>query len=123
MNLKDIQELIDFISRSEFSHFEMENEGFKLKLIRRGKATMEPGNTKLNSSCLGAPPFRGDPKRPLKDRFDFYNALPQYELYDLAADPYEVYNIADANGDRVAELDDLLRAHIARDPKRWIENA
>jgi len=36
LNLKDIQELIDFISRSEFSHFEMENEGFKLKLIRRG---------------------------------------------------------------------------------------
>jgi acetyl-CoA carboxylase biotin carboxyl carrier protein len=35
LNLKDIQELINFISRSEFSHFEMENEGFKLKLIRR----------------------------------------------------------------------------------------
>jgi acetyl-CoA carboxylase biotin carboxyl carrier protein len=36
LNLKDVQELINFISKSEFSHFEMENEGFRLKLIRRG---------------------------------------------------------------------------------------
>jgi acetyl-CoA carboxylase biotin carboxyl carrier protein len=36
LNLKDVQELINFISASEFSHFEMENEGFRLKLIRRG---------------------------------------------------------------------------------------
>ncbi len=93
------------------------------KLIRRGKATLEPSNTKLNSGVLGAPPFRGDPNRTLKDRFDFYNALPQFELYDLQADPYEMDNVADANPSLVSELDALLRAHIARNPKRWIENA
>ncbi len=93
------------------------------KLIRRGKAALEPGHTKQNSSCLGAPPFRGDPNRTIQDRFDFYNALPQYELYDLQADPYEVNNLAEDEPELVAELDALLRAHIARNPKRWIENA
>lgn len=34
MNLKELQQLIAFISRSDFTRFEMENEGFKLKLAR-----------------------------------------------------------------------------------------
>ena len=54
MNLKDIQELIDFISRSEFSHFEMENEGFKLKLVRRGNED-EP-QVRLEAPAAGAIP-------------------------------------------------------------------
>ena len=54
MNLKDIQELIDFISRSEFSHFEMENEGFKLKLIRRGNE--EEPQVRLEAPAVSAAP-------------------------------------------------------------------
>lgn len=40
MKLEEIQQLIEFISRSEFSHFEMENDGVKLKLVRGGAAEM-----------------------------------------------------------------------------------
>ena len=93
------------------------------KLIRRGKATLEPEHTKLNTCCLGAPPFRGDPKRPLKDRFDFHNAHPKFELYDLVADPYEVDNIAEARPKLVQELNGLIDDYIATNPRRWIEAA
>lgn len=34
MNSEELKELIDFISKSGFSHFEMEKDGFKLKLVR-----------------------------------------------------------------------------------------
>ena len=47
LNLQELQQLIEFISRSGFSHFEMEKEGFKLKLVRgslatQGEATAPP---------------------------------------------------------------------------------
>ena len=38
MELKELQELIQFISKSEFHRFEMENEGLRLKLVRGGPA-------------------------------------------------------------------------------------
>ena len=36
MDPKDIRELIELISRSDFAEFELEGKGFKLKLVRRG---------------------------------------------------------------------------------------
>jgi acetyl-CoA carboxylase biotin carboxyl carrier protein len=33
---KDIRELIELISRSDFAEFELEGKGFKLKLVRQG---------------------------------------------------------------------------------------
>ena len=36
LDLKELQELIQFISKSEFHRFEMENEGLRLKLVRGG---------------------------------------------------------------------------------------
>ena len=34
MNSEELKELIDFISKSGSSHFEMEKDGFKIKLVR-----------------------------------------------------------------------------------------
>ena len=36
MDPKDIRELIELISRSDFAEFELEGKGFKLKLVRQG---------------------------------------------------------------------------------------
>jgi len=36
---KDIRELIELISRSDFAEFELEGKGFKLKLVRQGVST------------------------------------------------------------------------------------
>ncbi len=38
MDAKEIKELIDLISRSNFAEFEMEREGFKLKLVKQQPA-------------------------------------------------------------------------------------
>ena len=38
MDPKDIRELIELISKSDFSSFEMEREGFKLKLVKQSSA-------------------------------------------------------------------------------------
>lgn len=38
MDPKEIRELIELVSRSEFSKFEMEREGFKIKLIKQSAA-------------------------------------------------------------------------------------
>ncbi len=94
----------------------------RYKLIRRGKAEYEPGQQVIDYHCLGAPPFRGDKSRPVQDRFDYHNALPEIELYDLATDPHEVENIVDAHPDRAAELSTLLMDHMAQNPQRWIVN-
>ena len=92
------------------------------KLIRRGQATFEEGLERPHCMGLGAPPFRSDKKRPLKDRFDYHNALPRLELYDLESDPYEVDNLADEQPATVARLNALLDEHIAANSRRWIEN-
>jgi acetyl-CoA carboxylase biotin carboxyl carrier protein len=47
---KQIRELIELISRSEFSEFEMEREGFKLKLVRHPAVT-----TVVPAAPIGAP--------------------------------------------------------------------
>ena len=39
MDPKDIRELIELISRSDFAEFELEGKGFKLKLVRQGAAS------------------------------------------------------------------------------------
>ena len=41
MDLKEIQEMIERIARSEFLYFEMEHDGTKLKLDRRPDGTMQ----------------------------------------------------------------------------------
>ncbi|MFQ5766427.1 MAG: acetyl-CoA carboxylase biotin carboxyl carrier protein [Acidobacteriota bacterium] len=53
MNLKEIQELIEFISRRDFARFEMENEGFKLKLVR---AAENPSTPLVHVSPVGPAP-------------------------------------------------------------------
>ena len=47
MDPKEIRELIELISRSEFAEFELEGKGFKLKLVRQQPAGAAP---------VGAPP-------------------------------------------------------------------
>jgi acetyl-CoA carboxylase biotin carboxyl carrier protein len=62
LNLKEIQELIAFISQSEFSHFEMENQGFKLKLVRRSNdASPEVRVEKAEAVPVGVPAAASPP--------------------------------------------------------------
>ena len=42
MEPKEIRELIELISRSDFAEFEIEREGFKLKLVRQSSASLPP---------------------------------------------------------------------------------
>jgi acetyl-CoA carboxylase biotin carboxyl carrier protein len=43
MDSNEIRELIELISRSNFKRFELEREGFRLKLVKCGTADGEPG--------------------------------------------------------------------------------
>ena len=45
MDPKDIRELIELISRSDFAEFELEGKGFKLKLVRQGAPAARPVDT------------------------------------------------------------------------------
>ena len=66
MQLKELQELIEFISRSDFSRFEMENEGFRLKLVRGRSGGIEPHGPVLgplpNASPEGVVEGNGRPE-------------------------------------------------------------
>src|SRR5262245_45041422 len=50
MDKKELQELMDFISQSNFVEFELEREGFKLKLVKEGARLALPSN---NNSAPG----------------------------------------------------------------------
>jgi len=90
------------------------------KYIRRGTAQYHEGQTNLDITCLCAPPWRGQADRTLRDRVEFFNALPRQELYDLIVDPHETTDIAAQNPSVVAELDARLQEYVAKNPKRLI---
>ena len=90
------------------------------KYICRGTATYDEGQTRMDVTCLCAPPWRGSPDKTLADMVDYFNSLPRQELYDLRSDPNETTNIAGECPDVVANLDERLRQFVARDPERLI---
>ena len=55
MDSKELRELIDIISRSNFATFELEREGFRLKLVK-GNSVPHPASA--------APPQAGSPSLP-----------------------------------------------------------
>ena len=61
MDKKELQELMDFISQSNFVEFELESEGFKLKLVKEGARPAPPSN---NNSAQGPHPAAA-PSEPL----------------------------------------------------------
>jgi acetyl-CoA carboxylase biotin carboxyl carrier protein len=53
---KEIRELIELVSRSEFSKFEMEREGFKIKMIKQsGEAVPVVNVSAVQPQSLNAP--------------------------------------------------------------------
>ena len=53
MEPKEIRELIELISRSDFAEFEIEREGFKLKLVRQASGALPPS---APAAVVAAPP-------------------------------------------------------------------
>ena len=90
------------------------------KYIRRGTAQHHEGQTRMDITCLCAPPWRGQPDRTPADMVEFFNALPRQELYDLRDDPHETTDLADEQPDLAAELDRRLREFVARNAERLI---
>jgi len=90
------------------------------KYIRRGTATYHEGQTRLDVTCLCAPPWRGEQDKSEEDLVQFFNSLPKRELYDLAADPNETVNRIKEQPAVAAELDQRLREWAARNPARLI---
>jgi arylsulfatase A-like enzyme len=90
------------------------------KYICRGTAVYHEGQTRMDITCLCAPPWRGQADRPLSDMVEHFNALPRRELYDLADDPHETTNIAAREPAVAAALDERLRAYVARGAERLL---
>ena len=61
MDKKELQELMDFISQSNFVEFELESEGFKLKLVKEGARPALPSN---NNSAQGPHPAAAPSEAP-----------------------------------------------------------
>ena len=53
VNMDELRELIDLIRENEFTEFELEREGFRLR-FRRGGETVEPGSGSQTGSSVGA---------------------------------------------------------------------
>ena len=56
MEAKELRELIEMISRSNFATFELERDGFKLKLVKGETAQPAPVATVLAPAAPAAPP-------------------------------------------------------------------
>ncbi len=56
MDAKELRELIEIISRSNFSEFELEREGFKLKLVRGNAAPVEAPRAAAAARAIEAAP-------------------------------------------------------------------
>ena len=54
MDSKELRELIELIARSDFAEFEIEREGFKLRLVRSGGRASQPA-AMLEPQPLAAP--------------------------------------------------------------------
>ena len=60
---KEIRELIELVSRSDFSKFEMEREGFKLKLVKQSVGSPGGGDRGIPATAASVLPGRRQPGR------------------------------------------------------------
>jgi acetyl-CoA carboxylase biotin carboxyl carrier protein len=60
----EIRELIELVSRSDFSTFELEREGFRLKLVRRAHGAVEQVAAPPPPAVLPLEPARPAPAAP-----------------------------------------------------------
>jgi len=88
------------------------------KYIRRVRASFEPTHTGRDIGALCAPPWRGDKSRTLADRIDYFNSLPDEELYDLEHDLCETHNIAEERPEQTRQLREALDRYVATNPMR-----
>ncbi len=64
MDPKEIRDLIELISRSNFASFELEREGFKLKLVKHEQAAAEAPAAEREPAELAARPPAAEPAPP-----------------------------------------------------------
>ena len=61
MDPQQIRELIELISRSDFTEFELEGEGFKIKLARQPRNAVVSGRADAAAGMVEATPLRPHP--------------------------------------------------------------
>lgn len=61
MDAKELRELIDLISRSNFSTFELEREGLRLRLVKEGPGAPTPGGGVAPAVHAETPPQNANP--------------------------------------------------------------
>ena len=88
------------------------------KLLRRHGVQIDPSQDPLDTTGLAAPPHPGQRRTPTS-RVDFFNSLPDQELYDLSCDVHETTDVSAENPQQVERLGERLSAYLATNPRRW----